>query len=584
MKIDWSKLEIPAYLILFIAGLALRWSNLETVPLSAPEATHALQALDLVRFASLSPGDHPLYLALTSLFFFQFGDNATAARLVGVLAGASLIWAPFFLRQRLGNLPALVLAAGLALDPFLVAFSRQAGGPILALSFTAWAGVALLRRWDAAASIFVGLALLSGPAIWLGLAGVLLAFLVYRLVQPGGWSELKPVLSLPGFPFRRGMLLLFGTFFLAGSLFTLRPAGLSDFAASFITFVAGFTGKGGLPAGLVLLSLAVYQTLALTFVSARFFRLFRGEKSKLDVFFLFWMGVTLLLILLKPARQPEDLAWVILPLWVLAARELGHLLSGKPQTWYVPWMQGALILVLMLVGTLNLAAYLRDQQILRLAFLGGLVVIGVIVTLLIGAGWNNQDAVRGVVWGLTWGLGLLLVGEALAVGRPETSRALELWQAPPATGQVQYLQTTLGDLAEWNSGRRDHLQVHSQVNDPVLRWALRNHQEVAYTPVAGASGVPPVIITSSDAAQPALSASYRGQDFIWQVSPDWEKYTPLDWLNWLLYRRGVVEQSGLTLWARGDLFPGGELVSSDGEAAPDQPTNEDAFPPLEELP
>jgi predicted membrane-bound mannosyltransferase len=82
-----------------------------------------------------SLGSQPAYIFLTGSTFAVFGSSDFTARLWPALLGGCLVLLPFFFRRPLGRLAALVCAFGLALDPGLVAVSRQAGGPMLAVSF-----------------------------------------------------------------------------------------------------------------------------------------------------------------------------------------------------------------------------------------------------------------------------------------------------------------------------------------------------------------------------------------------------------------------------------------------------------------
>jgi predicted membrane-bound dolichyl-phosphate-mannose-protein mannosyltransferase len=91
------------------------------------------------------------------------------ARFIPAIVGSALVFAPYYFRDRLKPLPALILAFLFAFDPGLVALSRQANGTILALTFLLFAWGMWRNGRAVPAGIFAGLALLSGPSLWSGL-------------------------------------------------------------------------------------------------------------------------------------------------------------------------------------------------------------------------------------------------------------------------------------------------------------------------------------------------------------------------------------------------------------------------------
>jgi hypothetical protein len=62
---------------------------------------------------------------------------------------------------------------------------------------------------------------------------------------------------------------------------------------------------------------------------------------------------------------------------------------------------------------------------------------------------------------------------------------------------------------------------------------------------------------------PSLAEKYRGQDFVWRVYPGWQGIFPPNFINWLAFRQAPLGQDQIVLWARGDIFPGGTLDTSE---------------------
>ena len=181
MKNIRPTLEHAIYALALVLGFSFRFLHLGRLPLSDFEADWALQALHLTQGLKPAIGPNPAYVHLTSILFFVFGATNFLSRLWPALSGTALVLAPGLLRGRIGRIPALVLAFGLALDPGLVAMSHLAGGPMLAISCLVFTGLMWINGHRSMAGFFAGLALLSGPSIWFGVLGVFLAWSIARI-------------------------------------------------------------------------------------------------------------------------------------------------------------------------------------------------------------------------------------------------------------------------------------------------------------------------------------------------------------------------------------------------------------------
>jgi hypothetical protein len=134
-------LENTLYTLALAIALGIRFINLGALSLTDYEARFALEALNITNGMPGMLGSNPDYTHLTTILFYILGGADFWARFWPALAGACLVIAPWFLRERIGRVPALVLAFGLALDPGMNAISRLAGGPMLAISFLVLARV-----------------------------------------------------------------------------------------------------------------------------------------------------------------------------------------------------------------------------------------------------------------------------------------------------------------------------------------------------------------------------------------------------------------------------------------------------------
>ena len=177
--------ETILYLLAFLLAFGLRFARLGELPLTDSEARLALDALSISQGGSPALSSHVAYTNLTAVLFFIFGGFNFLARFWPALAGSALVFVPLVFREQVRPRPALILAFFFAIDPAFVALSRQAGGPILTVVTSLLAAGFWFRRQPRLAGIFLALALLSGPALWPGLLGLLLAWMLSRFTYTG---------------------------------------------------------------------------------------------------------------------------------------------------------------------------------------------------------------------------------------------------------------------------------------------------------------------------------------------------------------------------------------------------------------
>ncbi len=167
----WYNHPILWFVIIFIGAL-LRLIGLGSMPLGENEARLAYQVINLQNVS----GGSPLYISLTSIFFWLFGSTNFLARLLPAIMGISLILLPFFLDQDRKNGMAIWIALWLAIDPALVAVSRQVNSQIILLTTFLYGCVFLWKKEYFKGWLFLGLSLLSSPFVFhllipLGLTG-----------------------------------------------------------------------------------------------------------------------------------------------------------------------------------------------------------------------------------------------------------------------------------------------------------------------------------------------------------------------------------------------------------------------------
>jgi hypothetical protein len=574
-----SNLEPGLYTLAFILALGLRFIQLGAPLLSDAEAAWTMQALNVTRGLRPTLGPQPGYVMLTSALFYLFDSTNFLARFWPALFGTLLTLVPLAFRERIGRIPALVLAFGLALDPGLVSLSRQAGSLIPALAAAALAWAAWERRIPPLAGFFAGLALLGGPSLWLGL---LIFGLTYALTQgllPTVETEADP--NVPARSVRDELKLAgvyaLGTLLAVGTLFFLSPNGISAALASLPAFLNGWGHPSGVSASRLLLVLAVYQPFPILFAVAALLRAawMRRQiknlpedapayaldairkKSAPALRLGVWALVALLLTLFYPAREIGDLAWALIPLWALAALEISnhlHLPEDRLETF------GALALTLVLLGfawldftSLNFVGYQSSEWTTRIYLLAGALALLALSLLLVGLGWSPEIALRGGLWGLMTVMVFYTLGAAWGGTGLRTPAGVELWMSEAQPGQLDLIAQTADEASEWSTGIATDLPVLIVgVESPALEWVLRRH------PVERTSSLDllstPEIVVSPVVNDLSLAAAYRGQDFYLRHSPVWSQLPPFDWIRWLTLRDYPRQSDAVVLWVRDDLF------------------------------
>ncbi len=559
-----SKLDVQriVFALAFLIAAAVRIANLGQAPLSDPEATWALQALRLAQGSRPLIGPQPGLVLLTSSLFFALGSSEFLARLVPAIAGSLVVFVPLLFRKPLGQSAAFVLAFGLALDPALVSLSKQADGHMLALGFTLLGLGFLYARKPAGAGIFLGLAILGGPSVWLGCFTVLIPGLLYLVVRP------RPVVNVPVagdgidnpplFPahFFRDLLIYFaGSLFFAGTLFFTAPQGLSALGDSLAAFFTAQTGGGTIASiSLFLAAWLLYNPLLVVLAVLAFGRSLL-KRSLTDLALAAWWLVALVIILLYPARQAADVVWVNIPMWALAARFVAAVyLERLPSR--LELGISLLAVVLLVSAWLNflaiLAAQSSDQTARWFAVAFMLAFLGVAI-ILITWGWSWRVAIRGTSIGLFFVLALFTLSSAWRAADLSSHSGQEIFSTGPEFSGAALLSKTVADFSLWNTGDPKAIDLVVANESSSVQWLFRDFPNASTADVVSTNQSPSLVVTGEQSSL-GVTGAYAKLPFVKEEQPDWESMQVTDWLNWMIFRQAPVKKVNLDLWARTNLF------------------------------
>jgi hypothetical protein len=551
------------YVLAFLLAIILRFTQLGIMPLTDAEAVPALQALRIAQGLKPALSPHPIYILFTSMLFFIYGGGTDfLARFFPALMGSLLVFVTLLFADRIKPRPSLILAFFIALDPGLVSLSRQAASSILAIAFLLFAWGFFNQRKASLAGFFAALALLSGPSVWAGILGLAITWAIMQGLNsrrsPKSTEDLETTDQQQSvFDYRLLTISLIATFLVAGTLFFIAPNGLSAALASIPAYINTWLTPSDVSAGRLFFSLFIYQSLGVLLALIAIIRGWRAGSRRIIPLSV-WFFVALVLAIFLPSRQVADLAWVLIPLWAMAALELARnvdiFIEERKEVagvifltvfiWTFAWLDFS--------GLAWLQADSREY-IMRFWLLIGSLFLLVMSLLLVAAGWSIRIARIGGIWSLVLALGVLGLGGAFGAAGLRGLNRPELWWPANIPDHAGLLDSTVSDISQWGLGNDYAAPVMiAGVDSPALEWTLREHQ-VFVVKSLDVSSAPYFVITPLQ-DDPALSSTYRGQDFTWRQTPLWNSALPQDWIRWVALREMPRNGETIILWARDDLF------------------------------
>jgi len=615
----WLSVERLLYGVALFIGVWLRFWHIGAQPLSPWEASNSWPAWLTANGLQVMNAPTPnsaLYYALQWLLFWTGVNNDGGARFISVVAGTFMILSPWWWRGFLGRRVALVLAFLMAVDSWLLGFSRLADGAMLSLALGMLVMVAIYQvtenplsiDWKRVTAIALGLMIVSGPMGWNILPVVIwFGWLFHEEIAAAGLLQ-------------RQWLLWLGAAALAGAtLFFARIDGLSWIASGTSVWLAQWDGKSAGPllpvvtggydlwwpllrfaadaapllplgiGGLVLLILRAGRATTSVNTARRLLTFCGG-----------WLLWGLLLCLL-PGRSPLALPILGLPLMILTAYFLDALFTTIPND--ADWREvGAVIVtlaILLVSGVFWITELLATHKYDSVTAQASLVVFGLALAILVGfAVWTNRRDAAWVAISIVSVLLLLIYVRSswkLSFGSVVTEPAG--WQATTSNPEIRTFERDIETLSSHTTGDPFEIPVQVQESpyattndqvmparpDPVVGWELRNMRNLTWVtaPLVTKDTKPlPLVVTPStdanDAQKLDLPKQYAGSkyhiDVSWlpntlasgqdpkangQESDVGEQVTETlqPWWRWFVYREAskAPQNRDLILWAPLDL-------------------------------
>jgi hypothetical protein len=136
------------------------------------------------------------------------------------------------------------------------------------------------------------------------------------------------------------------------------------------------------------------------------------------------------------------------------------------------------------------------------------------------------------------------------------------------------MNKVLNEVSTWNTGFAQNIDIVSTVDSPSLRWALRTFPQVKFVSQPRIDDLPSIVFTHEGDELPSLSASYRGEDFVWWSNPGWIGALPLDISRWFAFREAPLINEKIIMWSRSDLFSDTSMSLDSVLPALEDPYNE----------
>lgn len=558
--------------IAFLLALFVRIFNLAFPALNDSEASLALQGFQILRSSSTQITAAPVYLAPTTILFFLFGASTFLARLVPALAGSFICLFPYLLRKKIGNLTAILAFFFLALDPFSIHLSRSADPAIIGITSALFLIVCVLDKKPIGIGIFLAGLLSSGAVLLPILLCFTLGFFFYLFTQH---QDLKNTISdySNGINWRLAFFSFVICFFVLGTVFFTRVNAITGSVMSLVAYFAELQTRlqSHNPTQILLLlfGLLVFAPLGIFMGISGMLSGFK-EKNRWIIFLFFLWLVCLIITLINPTRRVVDLALSMIPLWLIAAKQItGMIKFPKEYPWITMLFLGFSLLLLLFIwlkveNLLLLTSGTADQQLSVVAILGSLVVL-IITSLMVGWGWSWQISKFGLTSALLITLAIFTHGMIQRTISLDNDKDMNFLHSNPTFLEADLLLSTIEDISNQNHGIKHEIDI-SIVNyeKPSMIWLLRDFNHLAFQLVLPPNDSPSLVITNAQEVLQAPS-EYRGQDFSWGVSTPWSLLSPNEWAHWLAFGDVIEQQDSIILWARNDLFP---LYSN-----PEEPTN-----------
>lgn len=550
-----------------LIGILMRFVGLGEQPLTPVEAETAWTAWSFWQPDSLMLADgSPLYFSLTRLLTPILGFSDAMMRLVPALFGLGIVLLPWLWRNRLGTMGALAMGLLFAVSPIQTVVSRTAGGDSTAVFTSLLLVIALFqfqasnqRGWLYTAVVAFVLGLNSSPLFYSSLLTLLVAFGIQNLIGSPIFVEKEGETSIIGDTTvqRTALFIGVGVFVAVSTLFLWNPAGIGTAVRLPATWLTQFNLANFNDVAAPFLVLFRYQP-ELVIIGFLGMGWATWRNHALGSFCIYWFASLVILALVQPGQHSLALL-MTLPTAVLGALFANEQIAGRWDS-HNTLVAAGTFLVLMLIWV-NLARFIRTITINPEELLNLWVILFAVALTAAALYLLTSSEVDFVIQGALLALILFFAyynwGTAWWLGHDGFNDTRERWVTSGTDDDVRVLVPVIDEISRQLSNSQTDLNILSRVDTPVLRWYLRDYDELEIADTIPATASNAVIITPID-TELALSNDYFGSDYgLLRHQPELinNEAMIIDTLRWWLFQESPtpIAEERVILWIRSDL-------------------------------
>ncbi|MHB8134012.1 MAG: hypothetical protein ACYDH1_07275 [Anaerolineaceae bacterium] len=565
MKTNYKEIEKIVLIIIFIFAIFIRFLNLGTLPLSDLEAKIAVQSSQLLSGSDSYVNSDTLLTNLIAGLMYIFENSEWVVRFFSALAGALFIFTPLLFRSYFNKSTLLIISLWIAVDPGMLALSRQINSSLLVVFFGILFFFSYIKQKPIWMGIFGGVLLLCGVSFWFGFVPILCLLIYFSITK---WRtkdlEFENKLFNDRNQIRKFFYSLVVSIIIFGTFSLFFPKQLSGMAQGFVDYLQGWKLNSGVSSWELIRAMLVYDFPVFIFGILGLIiskRILTKKERLIGV----WLVLNFVHLLVYPSRQIDDSIWIIFPLILygsLFMNHFGKLEESESKLVLLISGIGFIVLGFLTLISINLlsnSTVTNQSPISKTILIVAGIVLVLFAIFLIGWSLSWRIAGKSILYIVILHFGIYTLSAGWNAAGLRLPYENEMWYLGSKPVNEDLVVTTLEDYSDWNYGHKYEANIQvAGLNYPALKWALRNFENVEYIENISKSSRPDMIITKSDQTV-ELEESYKGQDFEWSAKPIWDLLISSEWTNWILSRRipaSMKEKDPIILWIRNDLFPG----------------------------
>lgn len=565
MKINNKEIEKIGYIFIFMFTIFIRFLNLGNLPLSDLEAKIAIQSSHLLSGSDFLANSDTLITNLIAGLMYLFGNSEWVVRFISALVGSLFIFTPLLFRSYFDKNTLLLISLWIAIDPGMLALSRQINSSLLVLFFGILFFFSCTKQKPILMGIFGGILLLCGGKFWFGFIPILFMLIFFNIRS---WRNKGNHLNVKIFKDRHQTrkfyyslvfsIVFFGTF----SLFF--PSQLSGISQGFVDYIQGWKSNSGVSIWDVLRALLIYE-FPIFILGIFGLILTKRLPTKKARFVGLWMVLNMVHLLVYPSRQISDSVWIIFPLILFGSlfiNQFGRVEESESKLVFLISGIGFIVLGFLTLISINLltnASVTSQSPISKSILIFAGIVLVLFAIFLIGWSLSWKIAGKSILFVVIAYFGIYTLSAGWNAAGLRLPFENEMWYLGTKPVNEDLVIDTLEDYSDWNHGHKYAASIQvAGLDSPALKWALRNFENVEYINNISRTSNSEIII-SKFGQTIELEESYKGQDFEWSSKPIWDLLITTEWTNWILSRRipaNMQEKESIILWIRNDLFPG----------------------------